>query len=57
MAQMELNLDAFISTQQQLKIDGLTLPGVVTIAGLSGVDGFSLSYDGRSPSFTEKNLE
>jgi len=57
MAQMELNLDAFISTQQQLKIDGLTLPGVVTIAGLSGVDGFSLSYDGRSPSFTEKDLE
>jgi len=57
MAQMELNLDAFISTQQQLKVDGLTLPGVVTIAGLSGVDGFSLSYDGRSPTFTEKNLE
>jgi len=57
MAQMELNLDAFISTQQQLKVDGLTLPGVVTIAGLSGVDGFSLSYDGRSPSFTEKDLE
>jgi len=57
MAQMELNLDAFISTQQQLKIDGLTLPGVVTIAGLSGVDGFSLTYDGRSPNFTEKDLE
>ncbi len=57
MAQMELNLDAFISTQKQLKIDGLTLAGVVTIAGLSGVDGFSLSYDGRSPSFTEKDLE
>lgn len=57
MAQMELNLDAFISAQQQLKVDGLTLPGVVTIAGLSGVDGFSLSYDGRSANFTEKDLE
>lgn len=57
MAQMELNLDAFISTQQQLKVDGLTLPGVVTIAGLSGVDGFSLTFDGRSPNFTEKDLE
>ncbi len=57
MAQMELNLDAFITTQQLLKVDGLTLAGVVTIAGLSGVDGFSLSYDGRSTSFTEKELE
>ncbi|MBC8192976.1 MAG: pyridoxine 5'-phosphate synthase [Candidatus Marinimicrobia bacterium] len=57
MAQMELNLDGFISAQQQLKVDGLTLPGVVTIAGLSGVDGFSLTYDGRSPNFTEKDLE
>ncbi|MBT3228094.1 MAG: hypothetical protein HOD43_10800 [Candidatus Marinimicrobia bacterium] len=57
MAQMELNLDAFVSAQQQLKVDGLTLPGVVTIAGLSGVDGFSLSYDGRSANFTEKDLE
>lgn len=57
MAQMELNLDAFVSTQQQLKIDGLTLPGVVTIAGLSGVDGFSLTYDGRSPNLNEKDLE
>ncbi len=57
MAQMELNLDAFISAQQQLKFDGLTLPGVVTIAGLSGVDGFSLTYDGRSPNFTDKDLE
>jgi len=57
MAQMELNLDAFLSVQQQLKIDGLALPGVVTIAGLSGVDGFSLSYDGRLPNFTEKDLE
>ena len=57
MAQMELNLDSFISTRQQLKIDGLTLPGIVTIAGLSGVDGFSLTYDGRSANFTEKDLE
>ena len=57
MAQMELNLDAFASAQQQLKVDGLTLPGIVTIAGLSGVDGFSLTYDGRSPNFTEKDLE
>jgi len=57
MAQMELNLDAFVSTQQQLKIDGLTLPGVVTIAGLSSVDGFSLTYDGRSPNLNEKDLE
>ncbi|NQT62590.1 MAG: pyridoxine 5'-phosphate synthase [Candidatus Marinimicrobia bacterium] len=57
MAQMELNLDGFINAQQQLKVDGLTLPGVVTIAGLSGVDGFSLTYDGRSANFTEKDLE
>ena len=57
MAQMELNLDAFLEAGQQLKLDGLSLPGIVTIAGLSGVDGFSLSYDGRSQSFTEKELE
>lgn len=57
MAQMELNLDGFVNAQQQLKVNGLTLPGIVTIAGLSGVDGFSLSYDGRSPHFTEKDLE
>ena len=57
MAQMELNLDSFISAQQLLKVDGLTLPGIVTIAGLSGVDGFSLTYDGRSPQFSEKDLE
>ncbi|NQV14058.1 pyridoxine 5'-phosphate synthase [bacterium] len=57
MAQMELNLDSFVSLRQQLKLDGLTLPGIVTIAGLSGVDGFSLTFEGRSPSFTEKDLE
>ncbi len=57
MAQMELNLDSFVSAQQLLKVDGLTLPGIVTIAGLSGVDGFSLTYDGRSPHFSEKDLE
>ncbi len=57
MAQMELNLDAFSNAKQQLKLNGLTLAGVVTIAGLSGVDGFSLSYDGRSQSFTDKDLE
>ncbi len=57
MAQMELNLDAFLAANQQLKLDGLTLPSIVAIAGLSGVDGFSLTYDGRSPSFTEKELE
>ncbi len=57
MAQMELNLDGFINAQQQLKVDGLSIPGVVTIAGLSGVDGFSLTFDGRSPYFNEKDLE
>jgi len=57
MAQMELNLDSFISAQQKLNMADLTLPSIVTIAGLSGVDGFSLSYDGRSSSFTEKDLE
>ncbi len=57
MAQMELNLDGFLNAQQQLNVDGLTLPGVVTIASLSGVDGFSVTYDGRSPSFNEKDLE
>lgn len=57
MAQMELNLDAFCEANQQLKLDGVNLTGIVTIAVLSGVDGFSLSYDGRSPSFTEKDLE
>jgi len=57
MAQMELNLDSFISAQHKLNMADLTLPSIVTIAGLSGVDGFSLSYDGRSSSFTEKYLE
>ena len=57
MAQMELNLDGFLSLRQQLQLDGLTLPGIITIAGLSGVDGYSLSFEGRSPSFTEKDLE
>ncbi|MCF7823705.1 MAG: pyridoxine 5'-phosphate synthase [Candidatus Marinimicrobia bacterium] len=57
MAQMELNLDVFLETSQQMKAQGLSLPGIVTIAGLSGVDGFSLSYDGRSSAFTEKDLE
>ncbi len=57
MAQMELNLDSFIRAQQKLNMADLTLPSIVTLAGLSGVDGFSLSYDGRSPGFTEKDLE
>ncbi len=57
MAQMELNLDAFMEAGQQLKYTGYSLPAVITIAGLSGVDGFSLSYDGRVPSFDEKDLE
>jgi len=57
MAQMELNLDVFLEASQQMKGDGLSLPGIVTIAGLSGVDGFSLSYEGRSTTFTEKDLE
>jgi len=57
MAQMELNLDAFLEVSQQMKGEGLSIPAVVTIAGLSGVDGFSLSYDGRSASFTDKDLE
>jgi len=57
MAQMELNLDAFVEANQHLKLDDLSLPGIITISGLSGVEGFSLSYDGRAPSFTEKDLE
>lgn len=57
MAQMELNLDAFLSTGNQLKTPGFTLPGITTVALLSGVDGFCLSYDGRSASFSEKDLE
>jgi pyridoxine 5-phosphate synthase len=57
MAQMELNLDVFLEISQQSKGQGLSLPAVVTIAGLSGVDGFSLSYDGRSPSFSENDLQ
>lgn len=54
---MELNLDAFLSTGNQLKTPGFKLPGIATLALLSGVDGFSLSFDGRSPSFSEKDLE
>ncbi|MCF7808999.1 MAG: pyridoxine 5'-phosphate synthase [Candidatus Marinimicrobia bacterium] len=57
MAQMELNLDAFLATTQQGHEEGISLPAVVTIASLSGVDGFSLSYDGRSSAFSEKDLE
>ena len=57
MAQMELNLDAFVEAKQHLKLDEYSLPGVITIGVLSGVDGFSLSYDGRAPSFNEKDLE
>ena len=57
MAQMELNLDAFLNLGQQLKADGFSLPGIITVAVLSGVDGFSLSYDGRSAAFSEKDLE
>ena len=57
MAQMELDLDAVVEAGQTLQSAGLTLPGIITIAGLSGVDGFSLSYDGRSPALTEKDLE
>lgn len=57
MAQMELNLDVFLEISQQSKGHGLSLPAVVTIAGLSGVDGFSLSYDGRSSSFSENDLQ
>ena len=54
---MELDLDAFAQAGQALNLADLTLPGVITIAGLSGVDGFSLSYDGRSPACSEKDLE
>jgi pyridoxine 5-phosphate synthase len=57
MAQFELNLDAFLACRNQLDIPSLSLPGVVTIAHLSGADGFSISFDARSKSFTEHDLE
>jgi len=57
MAQFELNLDAFHQTGQQLKTDGFGLSGIVAVSVLSGVDGFSLSYDGRSASFSDHDLE
>ena len=57
MAQLELNLDAFLTNSQQSREDGVNLPAIVTVASLSGVDGFSLSYDGRSSTLSEKDLE
>lgn len=57
MAQLELNLDAFIEAKSHQKLGELSLPSVVTVACLSGIEGFSLSYDGRAASFSEKDLE
>jgi len=57
MAQMELNLDTFLANSQQSHEEGINLPAIVTVASLSGVDGFSLSYDGRSSALSEKDLE
>lgn len=57
MAQMELNLDAFLANSQQTPETGFSLPAIVTVASLSGVDGFSLSYDGRSSTVSEKDIE
>ncbi len=57
MAQFELNLDAFLACRHHLQLSGLSLPGIVTIAELSGVDGLSVSFDARSKDFGEHDLE
>ncbi len=57
MAQLELNLDAFLDCRQSLQSQDLSLPGITTIALLSGVDGLAITFDSRSKSFTERDLE
>jgi len=57
MALLELNLDAFLAARQDLNLASLNLPGVVTISQLSGVDGLTLSFDGRAKAFSEHDLE
>ena len=57
MAQFELNLDPFIQLGGIAGNSGFSLPGVVNIAQLSGVNGFCLTYDGVSNGITEQLVE
>jgi len=57
MAQFELNLDPVVKFQTLLSNSFTSLPAIVTQAVLAGVDGFSLSYDGRSSLLSERDLD
>lgn len=56
MAQLELNLDAFLASRLNFGLKDLSMPGVATIALMSGVDGLSITFDSRSKSFSEHDL-
>lgn len=57
MAQFELNLDPFLKLNDITKTAGFSLAGAVNIAQLSGVNGFSFTYDGVRHGIGEQTVE
>ena len=57
MAQFELSLDPVLQFQTLLGNSPSILPAVVTQGVLAGVDGISITYDGRNPLLSERDLD